>query len=184
MVQVTVRIAFGATVREGSTVQELVVGAGPDDSVLELKQRVAAAAGGAVTADDLLLEFGPNDRRMGRQYSKDPSVDEASLKLSQYSMLAWLERFPHWKLTARLLPPTPLPPGVAIQRAAASAEQKNPEQAVADARAKGEIPRISDLPAPWGPKPLEPPSQDELAKAGYLPPRYPEAWSPLKDVNA
>lgn len=49
---------------------------------------------------------------------------------------------------------------------------------------QGEIPKISDLPAPWGPKPLEAPPQEELAKAGYLPPRYPEEWSPLKDVNA
>ncbi|KAL4435025.1 hypothetical protein ABPG77_003850 [Micractinium sp. CCAP 211/92] len=183
MVQVTVRVAFGATIREGSTVQELVVDAMPDDSVLDLKQRVAAAAGGAVTADDLLLEFGPNDRRLGRQYAKDPSVDESQLKLSQYSLLAWLERFPHWKVTVRLLPPTPLPPGVAIHRAAATAEQKNPDQAVADARARGEIPKISDLPAPWGPQPLVQPPREELDKAGYLPPRYPEEWSPLKDVN-
>ncbi len=101
MVQVTVRVAFGATIREGSTVQELVVDAMPDDSVLDLKQRVAAAAGGAVTADDLLLEFGPNDRRLGRQFAKDPSVDESQLKLSQYSLLAWLERFPHWKVTGK-----------------------------------------------------------------------------------
>lgn len=41
----------------------------------------------------------------------------------------------------RLLPPTPLPPGVAIHRAAATAEQKNPDQAVADARA-----RVSEAP--------------------------------------
>lgn len=101
MVQVTVRVAFGATIREGSTVQELVVEAGPDDSVLDLKQRVAAAAGGSVTADDLLLEFGPNDRRLGRQYDKDPSVDESKLKLSEYSLLAWLERFPHWRVTGK-----------------------------------------------------------------------------------
>ena len=101
MVQVTVRVAFGATIREGSTVQELVVEAAPDDSVLELKQRVATTAGGAVTADHLLLEFGPNDRRLGRQFANDPAVDESKLKMSQYSLLAWLERFPHWKLTGK-----------------------------------------------------------------------------------
>ena len=59
----------------------------------------AAAAGGAVTAEDLLLLFGPNDRKIGRQYAKDPTVDEAQLKLEQYSVLSWLERFPHWTLT-------------------------------------------------------------------------------------
>ena len=101
----------------------------------------------------------------------DPTVDETQLLLGQYSLLHWVERFPHWKLTgerpggavtcdaacarccpscalwahsaapcppaaAALLPPAPLPPGVAIQKAAASAEQKDPDQAVADARAK------------------------------------------------
>lgn len=41
-----------------------------------------------------------------------------------------------WSAAAGLLPPTPLPPGVAIQKAAATAEQKDPDRAVADARAK------------------------------------------------
>lgn len=96
--RVTVVVAFGQAVR-GGVAQELQVEAAPEDSVLALKQRVAAAAGGAVTADDLLLLFGPNDRKIGRQYVKDPTVDDAKLLLGQYSLLAWLQRFPHWRLT-------------------------------------------------------------------------------------
>lgn len=42
---------------------------------------------------------GPNDRKLGKQYVGDPSVDESKLLLSQYSLLQWVERFPHWKLT-------------------------------------------------------------------------------------
>lgn len=42
---------------------------------------------------------GPNDRKLGRQYVNDPSVDETKLLLRQYSLLQWVERFPHWKLT-------------------------------------------------------------------------------------
>ena len=63
------------------------------------------------------------------------------------------------------------------------AEQKDPERAVQDARAKGDIPRISDLPAPWGPKPFTPPPEQELVKSGYLPARYPAGWSPLVDAT-
>ena len=100
MTKVTVRVGFGNLVRQAAGgVQELEVDAAPGESVLELKQKIAAAAGGAVTAEDLLLLFGPNDRKIGRQYAKDPTVDEAQLKLEQYSVLSWLERFPHWTLT-------------------------------------------------------------------------------------
>ncbi len=49
---------------------------------------------------------------------------------------------------------------------------------------QGTIPKISDLPAPWGPKPLEPASPEELTRAGYLPPRFPPGFSPLRDVAA
>lgn len=48
---------------------------------------------------------------------------------------------------------------------------------------QGAIPKISDLPAPWGDKPYTAPPAEELAASGYLPARYPEAWSPLKDVQ-
>ena len=100
MTKITVRVGFGNLVRQAAGgVQELEVDAAPGESVLELKQKIAAAAGGVVTAEDLLLLFGPNDRKIGRQYAKDPTVDEAQLKLEQYSMLSWMERFPHWTLT-------------------------------------------------------------------------------------
>ncbi|PSC71288.1 peptidylprolyl isomerase [Micractinium conductrix] len=183
MPPITVRVAFGPASRPGAVAQELVVEAAPSDTVAELKARVAAAAGGKVTADDLKLEFGPNARNIGRQYFRDPTVNEGELRLEQYSLLAWIERFPHWVVTARLLPPTPPPPGVAIQRAAAQAEQKNPDDVVADARSTGQIPKISDLPAPWGPKPQPEQDERELMAAGYLPARYPPESSPLNDVT-
>lgn len=97
--KVTVAIGFGQLVREGGVAQELEVEALPTDSVRQLKEKVAAAAGGAITADDLLLAFGPNDRKIGRQYARDPTVDESKLLLSQFSLLAWIERFPHWRLS-------------------------------------------------------------------------------------
>lgn len=94
------------------------------------------ALGGSVQAEDLLLYFGPNDKKIGKQYAGDPAVDENKLLLSDYSVLSWLDRFPHWTLGARPLPPTPPPPGVATHRAAALAEGKDPDKAVSDARAK------------------------------------------------
>ncbi len=69
------------------------------------------AFGGNVTAEQLLLHFGPNERPVGKQFLGDPSVDEAALKLSQFSILAWMQRFPHWRLSARLMPPAPPAPG-------------------------------------------------------------------------
>ncbi|KAI3435628.1 hypothetical protein D9Q98_001688 [Chlorella vulgaris] len=182
--KVGVRVGFHNVARESSTLQVLEVDVVPQDTVLGLKQKVAAAAGGAITADDLLLSFGPNDRHIGRQYVKDPAVDEGKLKLEQYSLLSWIQRFPHWTLSARLLPAAPPAPGVAIHKAAASAEQKDPDTAVMDARAKGEIPKISDLPAPWGTQPSPHIPDEELTRAGYLPPRFPGTFSPLTDVVA
>lgn len=112
-VEVTVKVAFGHAVREGATVQSAKVSLASDgsDSVHDLKSKTAAALGGSVTAEDLLLSFGPNERKLGRQYVGDPTVDEKALLLSAYTILAWLQRFPHWYLTARLLPPPPPPPG-------------------------------------------------------------------------
>lgn len=52
-----VQVGFGNCIRRGA-VQELEIEALPDDSVRQCKEKVAAAAGGAVTADDLLLTFG------------------------------------------------------------------------------------------------------------------------------
>lgn len=46
---------------------------------------------------------------------------------------------------------------------------------------QGAIPKISDLPAPWGDKPYSAPPAEELTSSGYLPASFPEGWSPLKD---
>ncbi len=97
------------------------------------------AFGGKVSSDDFRLSFGPNDRKIGQQYRSDPSVDESQLKLQQFSVLSWLDKFPHWHLTARPIQQTPPPPGVAIKKAAASAEGKDPEKAVIEARTKVRI---------------------------------------------
>ena len=49
--------------------------------------------GGNLTKDDVLIYFGPNERRIGKQYLGDPTVDEATQKLGDFSVLAWLERY-------------------------------------------------------------------------------------------
>lgn len=183
-VQIRVRIVFGASQILRTSSEEFTIHVKSDgsESIWEIKRKIAQAVGGAVTADDLLLAFGPNDRKMGRQYKGDPTVDENKILLEQYSVLAWLQRFPHWGIMARLLPPAPPPPGVAIKQAAAIAEKKDPERAVQDGRAQGDIPKISDLPAPWGPKPYVPPPEQDLISTGYLPAKYPESSSPLTDL--
>ena len=212
---VAVRIAFGNSITQQKGAVHLTIYPKADgsDTIEGVKQLIAEAAGGNVTAADLQLSFGPNDRKMGKQYQGDPTVQDSDIRLAQYSVLPWLERFPSWALSARLLPAAPPPPGekrwpptrplpaprlpspgqnsarkthhpphllagVAIQRAAAVAEQQDPDRAVQDARAKGEIPKINDLPAPWGPKPFVAPPAEELARGGYLPAAYPAGSSP------
>ena len=120
--------------------------------MLTLPSDTQAALGGAITPAMLALHFGPVDAPLGAAFAGDPAVSEASLALATCSTaLDWLARFPHWCLGARPLPPPPPPPGVAAVRAAAAAEGADPDAAVEAARAKGEIPRLADLPAPWGP---------------------------------
>lgn len=63
-------------------------------------------------------------------------VDEAKLKVSEFTFLEWMERFPSWHLTASPIPPTPPPPGVATRKAAAIAENKDPDKAVSEAQDK------------------------------------------------
>lgn len=113
VVQVTVKVTFGHAVREGDTVDTLRVSLAADgsDSVYDVKRKIAESLGGTLSAEDLFLTFGPNERKLGRQYLGDPTVDERKLPLSSFSVLAWLQRFPHWHLTTRLLPPPPPPPG-------------------------------------------------------------------------
>lgn len=92
--------------------------------------------GGSLTADSIFLYFGPNDKKLGRQFAGDPNVDEKALTLAGFSVLPWLDRFAGWHLGAKLMPPTPPPPGVAIKKAAALAEGKDADKAVQEARAK------------------------------------------------
>jgi hypothetical protein len=80
-----------------------------------------------------MLFFGPNDKKVGKQFFGDPNGNENVLTLGRFSILDWLERFPHWHLSAKLMPKTPLPSGVAIQRAAAISEGKDPDKAVEEA---------------------------------------------------
>ena len=63
-------------------------------------------------------------------------MDESKQTLSQFSILGWLQRFPHWRLGVRLMPAAPPAPGVATFRAAAMSEGKDPDQAVQEARTK------------------------------------------------
>jgi len=212
--QITVRVVFGSSKMSDNESYSFKVEVNRDgsDSIFDVKQLVADAAGGNIAPGDLLLTFGPNDRKIGKQYKGDPTVDERKLRLSDFSVLSWLQRFPHWTLLARLLPGAPPPPGkyenplpfasqtvfsntiisqmilflltgVAIKQAAALAEQKDPDRAIQDGRAKGEIPKISDLPAPWGPKPYIAPPEQQLVQSGYLPAKYPEGSSPLVDAK-
>ena len=68
--------------------------------------------------------------------------------------------------------------GEAIQRAAAVSKKEDPDAAVKKAITSGEIPKLEDLPAPWGPKPYQPTPQD-----GFVP-KYPEGFNPLVDIAA
>jgi hypothetical protein len=136
-----------------------------------------------LSSDDLMLQFGPNDRKLGRQYMGDPAVDESTLLLSTYSFLGWIERFPDWGISVSFLPPTPPAPGVAVHKAAAMAENRDPDKAVTEARMKGEIPQINQLSKPWGPKPYVAPTQEQLMEQGYASAMYPEGFDPLVDVK-
>ena len=80
-----------------------------------------------------MLTFGPSEKIVGCRFHKDPLIDEDEVTVGKYSFLGWLQRFPHWHLTASLMPDTPPAPGVAIKKAAASAENMDPDQAVAEA---------------------------------------------------
>lgn len=97
---------------------------------------VQEAFGGELSADHLQLYFGPNDRKIGRQFANDPNVAEDTQTLAKFSVLPWLQRFPSWRLGVKLIPAAPPAPGVAIKKAAALAEGKDPDKAVQEARSK------------------------------------------------
>ncbi|CAK0782072.1 hypothetical protein CVIRNUC_005546 [Coccomyxa viridis] len=148
------------------------------DSIQDIKIKIAETFGGTLKKEDISIYFGPNERRIGKQFLGDPSVEEAVLKLKDFSVLGWLERFPHWCLSIKLMPAAPPAPGVATFKAAAMAEGKDPDQAVNEARQKGEIPALSELPSPWGPKAYEPTEGDKLLG----PAKFPTAFNPLSDT--
>ena len=103
--------------------------------------------------------------------------------MAQYNIIGWIMRFPHWKLSVRLLQRTPPPPGEAAQRVAANATGKNPDRAVKEARRKGDIPNLKDLPKPWGPNEYTESFVNDMPHAGYTPPSYPSGFSPLVDAK-
>jgi len=182
VVEVNVKLMVGSKCSHTGSSETINLLKSGEESIYDVKAKICEAYGGRLTPEDLLLSFGPNDRKLGRQYVNDPTVNERNLKVKDYSMLAWFERFPHWSLSVTLLPDTPPPPGVAIRKAAAMAENKDPDQAVIDARKTGDIPKIEELPAPWGPKDFVPPNDEDLKSEGYLPAKYPDSSSPLVDV--
>ena len=116
---VAVKVIHGNAVgrqRFSGTILQIHVKSDGTDSILDVKKKIAEAAGGSLKAQDLFLSFGPNDRKMGCQFRGDPTVDESKLLLSQFSVLQWLDRFPHWTLSVRLVPDAPPPPGACPTR--------------------------------------------------------------------
>ena len=180
---VTVRVSHGEKVAdEAAPGSAFAVDVSPNDSVRAFKERVAAA----ISADpnSLSLSFGPTERTIGARFKGDPLVDEEAILVSQYSFLQWLEQFPHWFLTAKLAQDTPPPPGVAIKLAAASAEKEDPEAALEEAYANGELTRPEDLPAPWGSEGLDVYKRDPLVRAigdNPVPPSYGEKSAPANN---
>ena len=146
------RSLFTARAEEGKG-EAYSVDVSPSDTVRALKDRIAGVISSAeVDPEALALSFGPSERVIGKRFRGDPLVDEDSTLVGQYSFLQWLEQFPHWCLTVSMAKDTPPPPGVAIKKAAASAEGEDPDLAVQQAYASGELLRPEELPAPWGDK--------------------------------
>jgi len=111
MIEVIVKVVFGSKALDPHSKVEISLDKSGNESILDVKEKIAKSMGGSTKASDLMLNFGPNDRKLGRQYVDDPTVDEGKLLLKDFSILSWLERFPHWTLSVSLLPPTPPAPG-------------------------------------------------------------------------
>ena len=184
-IEVQVKRVFGSRVLDSGPACSVRLNG--SDSIRDVKTKLCDALGTSIdpmmSPDDIMLHFGPNDRKLGRQYVGDPTVDESKLFLRNCSILGWIERFPHWGISVSFLPPTPPAPGVAVHKAAAMAENRDPEKAVAEARMNGEIPHIKQLSKPWGPKPYVAPSHEQLTEQGYAFAVYPEGFDPLVDVE-
>lgn len=103
-VKVTVRIIFGNRTSNESETVTVGLNSTGEETISQVKEKIANVIGGQLTGDDLLLKFGPNDRKIGRQYQGDPTVDENQIMMKEYSVLQWLERFPHWNISVTLLP--------------------------------------------------------------------------------
>ena len=165
----------------GAEPVEVAVDLSEGDSVAFAKEKIAGALAASssppsssssaspparVAGEMLLLHFGPNDAVIGRAFAGDPSVDEGAELLGAHSALGWLRQFPRWRLGARPLPAAPPPPGEAAHRAAAQAEGRDPEGAVAEAREKVRAgSRVSFLfffPPPRQLSPLPPPDAQNL----------------------
>jgi hypothetical protein len=90
---------------------------------------------GAIPPEDIRVTFGPNDVHIGKEYKGDPYINETKLKISDFTFLEWMDRFPEWHLTACAQPGPPPPPGVAeIKSASMLDEGVTPDQAVTNAR--------------------------------------------------
>jgi len=56
-----------------------------------------AAAGGRLSPDNLLVEFGPCDMILGVRHEGDGDRNDSELTMKDYpSVLHWIEKFPHW----------------------------------------------------------------------------------------
>ncbi|XRB21835.1 hypothetical protein RI054_28g116840 [Pseudoscourfieldia marina] len=154
-----VKIAHGDLRHDANTLTgfvELSVNADGSDTIEDIKKKIAATTSDAITYDQLLLEFGPNETKYGKTFYDDPAHDETALTLGDYSALHWIEKFPHWYLLARLIPPAPPIPGYAAHRAAALGKNEDPDKAIEAAIQKGELLKMEDYPAPWGKAPKQP----------------------------
>ena len=61
-----------------------------------------AAAGGRLSANLLLVEFGPSDTILGARHEGDEEKVDSELTLKDYpSVLFWIEKFPHWYVRGR-----------------------------------------------------------------------------------
>lgn len=114
--KITVKVRHGQNVAKDGDAEKFTIEVNADgsQSIHDIKQLIAQAAGGQMAPEHLFLTFSPNERKIGRQFAGDPAIDEHKLLLREFSILQWLEKFPHWSLTARLIPGTPPPPGTLV----------------------------------------------------------------------
>uniref|UniRef100_A0A061R1D7 Ubiquitin-like domain-containing protein n=1 Tax=Tetraselmis sp. GSL018 TaxID=582737 RepID=A0A061R1D7_9CHLO len=110
-----VRINHHSTIesRDNDRYVTVTIAGDGSDTISELKSKISEAICNGIPPSEIKVTFGPCDVHIGQEYIGDPYIDESKLKISQFSFLQWLEKFPDWYLTAKALPPPPPPPGVA-----------------------------------------------------------------------